>query len=509
MAVSKTTEVEIKFKLSERTSKLLAAELFASELPKLTESAYFDTPENLLQQNGLELRLRKAGKGYRQTIKALPAAPRAFSRTEIESDVSSDLPDPGPLSRLLKKAKPQACTLQPIFETRFKRWKNTLQSPSNRGAIEACLDVGEVRAQDKKERIRELELELKGGSISDLYGVALNLASKYDLTLLFDGKADRGYRLCTDKEIKAWKPKKHGLDPDLNIVDAATESLRQAYTHFARNITPVVEIGHPDSIHQMRVGIRRLRTIAFVFSQFTALNSSGSPLSEMRGLFAQLGRIREMDVFMKDVAPETNGLLSEKQWGTIEQAIVRNRDGKMKTLRKRLTTSQFTSEVLQLGHWIEQKKWIDASNANSRTLMELNVKQFAEARLPELYDELISRRRLIRDGEHSEWHRLRIQTKKLRYASEFFSSAFHQTKSKAFIRRLSSWQDRLGRLNDIATAAKFLKRISREEQGKARKDIAKSSLMVAGWAHAVLSREEPELAKHWQVFEQASPFWTK
>jgi CHAD domain-containing protein len=60
-------------------------------------------------------------------------------------------------------------------------------------------------------------------------------------------------------------------------------------------------------------------------------------------------------------------------------------------------------------------------------------------------------------GAHSR-HKLRIQTKKLRYAAEFFASLFTSRRAakrrKQFLAALESLQDALGDLNDIAVHEK-------------------------------------------------------
>jgi CHAD domain-containing protein len=63
------------------------------------------------------------------------------------------------------------------------------------------------------------------------------------------------------------------------------------------------------------------------------------------------------------------------------------------------------------------------------------------------------------DPQHR--HKLRIQAKKLRYASEFFAPAFQHQKStlrrKDFVESLRQLQDALGELNDVVVNQKLLK----------------------------------------------------
>jgi CHAD domain-containing protein len=69
--------------------------------------------------------------------------------------------------------------------------------------------------------------------------------------------------------------------------------------------------------------------------------------------------------------------------------------------------------------------------------------------------------RLASLGDHAR-HKARIEAKKLRYAAEFFASLWTSKKAKArhdrFLEALEKLQNRLGELNDRATAVGLLER---------------------------------------------------
>ena len=73
-------------------------------------------------------------------------------------------------------------------------------------------------------------------------------------------------------------------------------------------------------------------------------------------------------------------------------------------------------------------------------------------------------RRLLAEGQAlgpsspaGEFHRLRIQGKKLRYTLEFFSALFSQDVLEPAIRQLKQLQDNLGTCNDLAVQAAVLR----------------------------------------------------
>jgi CHAD domain-containing protein len=76
-------------------------------------------------------------------------------------------------------------------------------------------------------------------------------------------------------------------------------------------------------------------------------------------------------------------------------------------------------------------------------------------------------------------HKMRLQAKKLRYASEFFAGVFQGKKAarrrEAFVAGLEKLQDALGDLNDIARACGLTERImhAQDARGKQRPVRAK------------------------------------
>src|SRR5262249_47745637 len=93
-------------------------------------------------------------------------------------------------------------------------------------------------------------------------------------------------------------------------------------------------------------------------------------------------------------------------------------------------------------------------------------------------------------------HKIRIQAKKLRYASEFFAGAFPGKKAvrrrKVFVAGLEKLQDALGDLNDIAVHEGLSERIvvAQDDGGKQREARVKKAFA----AGRLSGREEARIA---------------
>ena len=374
--------------------------------------------------------------------------------------------------------------------------------------IEMCFDVGQIEAKGTSQPLCELELELKHGDLRALLSCGLELAQRYDLRLSLDSKADRGYRLYTNENVAYWKPKKMGLPRDLSLKDAITQSLRGGYTHFLLNHTAFLETGAAESIHQMRVGLRRLRAVVSAFKPVMDTDSGREVLDAAKAFFSGLGEIREIDVFLADVLPTTQDILSDLQRDILVRFLTARRDDLYTAQRSYAASPDFTRFVLALGLWIEGQDWAQTGDAETRSWYDRPVKAFARVRLDKLHRRLIKQGQQKQKADFAEWHELRIGTKKLRYISEYFCNLFDRSKTKPYIRDLSKWQDRLGRLNDLATSADFVAGLPDKADIADQAVLRDISLIFRGWSIAISHAEQQKLRGLWDRFEHTAPFWT-
>lgn len=185
-------ETELKFALGPGARETLEADLLRDGKASDLLAVYFDTPELALFSKGYVLRVRRKGDRFVQTLKS--AGDGLFARGEWEADVSSDAPDAAALAVTPAAHVAPVDALSPLFTVEVRRTARVVTHGASR--IEAVLDIGEVRAGDRREAVEELELELVEGDPADLFAFARSLQAP--LTLAFESKSERGYRLARD-----------------------------------------------------------------------------------------------------------------------------------------------------------------------------------------------------------------------------------------------------------------------------------------------------------------------
>jgi inorganic triphosphatase YgiF len=435
-------EIELKFSLSPETGKALSAGLFEGVDGDELVSTYFDTPERALLKAGAALRLRKTGNGWVQTLKAGPNAVRRF---EEERPLASAQLDP----RLMSKRKFALATggrrndLRPVFETHVHRRARCLEREG--ALIEAALDEGEIIAGDRREAVREFELELKAGRLSDLLEAARPYVEAGGATLSLISKAERGYRLASGEGPAAGKFARPPLDFE-GPAREGFQALAMATLHqLSGAIEHLRERASRESVHQARVALRRLKTFVGAFKGLVRDERRSTVKAAMDRLIGIFEDARTLDVLQASVLEPLAG--PEPGAAEFGEALAAARASAYADLKDALNGQAAAGDLFELVAWVLDGPWTRASQPTEGDPALADLAQRALAHRWKI---------LKRRGRRLDWtdpharHRLRIQAKAMRYLSE---AMLDPVAAKPFINRLEALQNELGDLNDIASAS--------------------------------------------------------
>jgi inorganic triphosphatase YgiF len=441
-------EAELKFHVPHQALKLveqgrLPGRKLASAAESDLLSTYFDTPRHKLRRHGLSLRVRHDNDEYVQTVKS--ETDGRFGRGEWETSIKSSKPDPtkidcSPLAvHSLKKLRRK---LKPIFKTAVHRVSLPIQRKGSQ--IELAIDRGKIIVGQRSEPIEEVEIELKDGNPQDLFEAADALARQTEGELYLQSKAERGYDLARGKlkSVRFAEPIK--LNKRLNASEAFQIVARSAIRHFVGN-ADAVRNHNSEGVHEMRVGLRRLRAAISLFSKLFTKSSAENIKRELRWLTSELAPARELDVFLNQtIRPAAGEIIPRRGIKAIEREFVNRRAEALEQASSAISSRRFRMVLLAVLEWVETEHHGSAGRTPAR--------KFAA--------KLLVRRlqRIRKEGKHLEElsararHKLRIRIKKIRYAAEFFESLFnskYQRKRLArFEKHLKKLQDDLGSLND-------------------------------------------------------------
>ena len=431
-------ETELKFRVPAQKLRSLAegkvpsGEVGAREETSLA-STYFDTPRRKLRRHGLSLRVRHNGDKHIQTIKSAPGA--QFGRGEWETEIEGDVPDLSKVGGTTLKpfvSKKLRRSLKPVFETSVHRI--TLPIRMKASEIELVVDRGKLIAGQRATPIEELELELKKGHPDDLFRLAKSVERNAAAELYFKTKAERGYSLACGDQSHAVYAEPIELQKQMSAGEAFRIIARSTIRHFAANADAVRELD-PDGIHQMRVGLRRLRAAISMFSHLLPGERTEQMKAELKWLTSELAPARELDVFVKEkINRTTNGLVPRRGGQMIEKEFAARR-----------------AEALEHAR--------DAVNLGAVNGSQAPVRKIAADILHRRLKKLRKAGRDLEKLSNDDKHKFRIRIKKMRYAAQFFKRLFPGKRDRKQLARLSKHskkiQDALGSLNDFVAHQKL------------------------------------------------------
>jgi inorganic triphosphatase YgiF len=449
-------ETEVKFRVPRHHLSALAhLKVAGSKVGERAESdltsTYFDTRKRKLKQHGLLLRVRQSNGKHIQTIKKVTAA--EFGRGEWESEIAGGHPDLGeadgtPLQRLASKKLRRK--LRPIFKTSVHR--TILPVRTRQSEIELAIDRGEIVAGRRSSRIEEVELELKRGRRRDLFQLARTVERKLAAELYLTGKSERGYDLVDNKGEGATFAGSIELDDRMSATEGFKAIAYAALRHFSGNIDAVRNLD-PEGVHQMRVGLRRLRAAISLFAKILTGAKTEQIKGELKWLTNQLAPSREIDVFLHEkvgaVAPRINPRRGIK---AIEKEFAHRRYEALERARNAVNSRRCRALLVELLEWIEAQN-------DSGQEAKLEIGEFAADLLNRRTRKARKVGKALQDLSPGQRHKLRIRVKKIRYAVEFFESLFPGKRERRELVRLSRHlkkiQRTLGSLNDFAADSKM------------------------------------------------------
>ena len=515
-------EIELKLEVAAEDLAKLArhAPLLAqAEVPlrrQQLRSVYYDTPDLELWRSGLVLRVRAEGRRRVVGVKTRGVMRGGLVvREEVETPLAGAALDPRRVARatlLASIPEPRLCRaveraasgqrLGPRVETRFQR--TLLQLRLGGAAVELALDQGEVRAGRSSLPIRELELELRSGPRHALFDLALRLAGDFALRPSSLGKAERGFERLLGAGPTPSRAEPIALRPDASLEAALRAVLGECMRHLTAN-QPAAEAGKdPEGVHQMRVGARRLRSALRLFDAWLPVGAARLLTNELRWLGRELGRARDLDVFVGELlGPIAKSRREDEGLAALHGAAESARAEAHAAVRAALRSPRYALLVLRLGRFVEgplRRGQRAALAAPARRAVRPLLRQRA-AHMRELGDRLDQL-------SAAELHRLRIRAKRLRYAIELVAKLFDGRGAARSARRLAELQDTLGHLNDLANAEALLVQLRERLDSAGSPVVARGEGFLLGYAARSAAAGRDALGEVWRRAARQEPFWS-
>ncbi len=483
-------EIELKFQVPAAQHSALARAMARPGGRQLRlQAQYFDTAERALARAGLALRVRREGRRWVQTLKG--AGDGLFQRLEHEVPLAVPagvVPQADPArhdgtaaGEALRRAL-GAAPLLPTYGTAITRRLRLIKAGGLQ--VEVALDRGFLLGSGRKAPVHELEFELKAGDADGLLRLADTWVGRYGLVLDLRTKAERGDRLARGEAVGPVRKAAAQVLPADADGDAALRAIvGNCLQQILGNASEVVQGPYEaEHIHQLRVGLRRLRSALRELGALSPQADSGWPAA-LEALFRALGAARDRDALAQRLLPALRAAGAD--------GLVLPPADDAAPPPQRLADPATTRLWLALLGFASGTAFARAPTAPFAPQ--------AAARLARLHREV--RRDAARFGQLDDErrHRLRKRLKRLRYLCEFTAPCFRAKAVRAYLKRVAPAQEALGEFNDVCVARALLQPLA--DAGDPRAPFA------LGWLAHEHADAVARCAAPLAALRKAEPFW--
>lgn len=410
-------------------------------------ACYFDTADAALAGQHLALRLRQEGGRWVQTLKApgdslvhrlehevvLPGR----RRPALQLARHAGTPAGDALQRVLAGRTEDA--LIECYHTDVTRLACRVEDATG-CVLELALDTGWVGAAGRRAALAELEIEHLEGPVAGLFVLARAWQRHGGLWLCSTPKSARGERL---RQGLAHAPPARGRVPVLPGRPDGDALLRgclsAALQPLLDNASEAAEgDGSDERIHQLRVSLRRLRTLLRELPGLApGLDSAWD--QALAAPFARLGTQRDDRVVADAVAP-----LLAAAGAPLLRWTPRPADD-VATMVRATAFQQVLLDLLARVH------------AEAPGLSAAEARQHVAQRLDRLHRRVAAAAKDFHRRPVAAQHRVRKQAKRLRYLAELVAPLWPAAAVARTLQPLRVAQDALGHHNDVLTAALALR----------------------------------------------------
>jgi triphosphatase len=455
-----SSETEIEWQFAALDVRPVARWLMAPTVPgyqatpgsrKTLRDSYYDTADWRLQRAGYTCRIRQKGDTYEATLKSMAEAVDGLRhREEITEPVESPDADlaslPGAVGQTIRAASGRLPVTR-LFTLETDR--QTYELRDEHGELgEIALDITTipVAAEDHPVRFSRVEVEVasveRAKPFVDAIVAECSLqpatTSKFGAALIATGQqVALPYQDLGPTELSA----------DMTAANYACAVLRK---HFATMVAnePGTRLGaDPEYLHDMRVASRRIRATMSAFDPYLPIGLRRLRM-EMGWLTRSLGDVRDLDVQLERIGEWRRELphLPPHALDALEEMLTVRRDRARKRMLMSLDSRRTERLLARFAEALRR------GPARTSTIGREPILAVAPALVEKRYKQVRKRGDAITPtSPPGDYHALRIQSKKLRYALEFVAPVYGKNAS-GFSSRVTALQELLGDHQDADVA---------------------------------------------------------
>ncbi|BAZ41474.1 CHAD domain-containing protein [Calothrix sp. NIES-4101] len=247
-----------------------------------------------------------------------------------------------------------------------------------------------------------------------------------------------------------------------NLGDYTYQAIQKHFKKILKWEKSVKKDEDPEALHQMRVGMRRLRTVVSSFSFVLSVPKSVSDRN-IGKIARKLGELRDLDVLKENIEANFQASLPSRELKYLQKVFEvfhKQRENVAVNVTKTLKDVAYKSLKSSLNDWLAEPSYQESATlAIELVLPDLLLPeasafllhpgwQFGSSWNQNTSADKSSKLSELLAGNNEVLHSLRKQAKRLRYQMELFVDFYDETYT-GYVTEVKKIQDILGEIHDV------------------------------------------------------------
>jgi CHAD domain-containing protein len=289
------------------------------------------------------------------------------------------------------------------------------------------------------------------------------------------------------------------LDGKQSVDQAIAGILQNCLDHVLANRDAAESPDNVEGVHQMRVGLRRLRAVIQFLQRAIPARSLKRFDRQAERLADTLAPVRSIDALLQQI-DTVESEVRAPGFSILRQAAAARRKQVNSLLQTQLRDPATTVILDEIGQWIARHGWRERKAKQ----LDAPARKLAERALDRLARKARKRGARFRKLPPRGRHKFRIALKKLRTVAKLFAPLFADRKTERYLKRVAKLLDGLGADHDDAMLPATLRSIGRPVQPPTARRAVKALL---GARRAQRPALRKSLRKRRRQWKNAAPFW--
>ena len=268
----------------------------------------------------------------------------------------------------------------------------------------------------------------------------------------------------------------------------------------------VLESDDPEGTHQMRIGLRRLRSALRVLRPVVDDEALRELNRKARDLGRLLGELRDVDVLATDIIGRAAANRDDDpDLASLNGVLAYTQVNRREKVRAELKGRQWSCLQLKLAMLPDGIERL-VGEADSKALSK-PIGRAAGKALGKWWRSVVKWGRRLDELSITERHEMRKDLKTLRYSIELLAPLYRTKDVRRFTKKLQRLQDTIGYLNDVVVAEKL--KLVRTDAMTGDPDLQRAVGYVIGWHTARAEQAWNDARTGWKGLAKSPPYWTK